>query len=306
MSEISTKGRSRCVARSVTAVFVVTVLILAGCGSKGSSSATGPSAQELTGWAQAVDQAGQHLDQSVSDYGVLVVLVKRATVKNEKDLKAWDKEWKKRQVAYDKQAKEVEAHNAAERQKAAANPTHTMISMPTFRMVYDPSTGLTTIKGEPRPPVTIQGYQPQYRSLPAKPKMPRKVKVKLTGEIKRLKKLEAILSDLEAQFATLVVGSQFAAAVADLQTATADLQAKVAAARAALKKAIKKDKKRGDVVVKKKVTLVDMGGLSASVSALREALLQAAEAAGVSEALTWATGGASASPSPSASASPSP
>lgn len=300
----SRRGRRWLVAAACLGV--ASVAVAAACGGDG-DTVQGPSAEELTAWAQSLDAAGADLEEQSVSYATIVASVDQAAGKNATALKKWDKEWKKRQAAYDKEAAEVEAYNAGERQEAAANPTWTLILPPTQRSVYDLSTGKFVIVGVPGPSSrTIQGYQPQYRSLPSKPKMPKKVKVKLAHEIKRLKKLETKLISLHEQLAGLVVGSEFTSSLADLRRTVADLQAKAHRARTALKNAVKKDKKRGDVIVEKRIADLKATGLAANIAALREALLQAAQAAGVAEALTWASSGAVTSPSPAVSASPSP
>jgi hypothetical protein len=284
---------------------IAAVAVVAACGGE-SGSAQGPSAEELTAWAQSLDEAGADLEPASITYVAVVGSVGDAAEKNVADLAKWDKEWKKRQAAYEKEVAAVEAYNASERQKAAANPTWIMILPPTQRLVHDPSTGKTVVVGVKGPSSrTIQGYQPQYRSLPPTAKMPKRVKVKLADEIKRLKKLDARLGDLEARLAALVVGAEFAGVLTEMQAATTDLHKSVVEARKALKKAVKKDKKRGDVIVTKRVQGLEAGDLAARLSALREALRAAAEVAGVAAALTWVSPGAAASPPSSASGSPS-
>jgi len=297
--------RGRLWLAAAVCLVVASVVVAAACGGDG-DTVQGPSAEELTAWAQSLDSAGADLDDVSASYAVATQAIKKTAEKNAAALEKWDREWKKRQAAYDKDVAEVEAHNAAEREKVAANPTTTKPGWPRLEMEFDADLNVVRTRTIPGDPITVPGYQPQYRSLPAKPRMPAKVKVRLVDEIRRLKKLEAHLSDLDAQFATLVVGSQFAAVLSDLQGAVADVRSTVVKARKALKKAVKTDKNRGDVIAKKRIVDLTAADLETSIVALRETLVAAAESAGVAEALRWASSGAAASQSPAASASASP
>ena len=307
---VSTEGwprgrRARLWLAAALCVVGASVVLAAACGGDG-EVVQGPSAEELTAWAQSLDTAGAALEAQSVSYAVATQAIKKTAEKNAAALKKWDKEWKKRQAAYDKDVAEVEAHNAAERQKAAANPSHLEPGKTGTMTIIDPYTGEHYTSKAIGMAVSVPGYRPQYHSLPAKPRMPAKVKVRLADEIKRLKKLEAHLSDLDAQFATLVVGSQFAAVLSDLQRAVADVRTPVVKARKALKKAVKTDKNRGDVIVAKRVAGLKAASIVVSIDALHEALLEAAQAVGVVEALTWASSGVVTPPSPAVSVSPTP
>jgi hypothetical protein len=282
---------------------VASVVVAAACGGDG-DTVQGPSAEELTAQAQSLDAAGADLEEQAVSYATIVASVDKAADKNATALKKWDKEWTKRQAAYDKDVAEVEAYNASEREKAAANPQRTLKTK--NWPFYDFVTGKTVYPDGKYTVTVIPGYAPQLMALPDKPTMPAKVKVKLSREIKRLKKLDAQLGELDKKAAALVVGDEFAAPLDDLQTAVAELQVSVREARKALKKAVTKDKKRGDVIATKMVQGLEAGDLEAQVAALREALRQAAESAGVGGALTWISSGPGASAAPSTSVSASP
>ena len=96
---------------------VASLVVIAAC-SDDEKAAEGPSAEELTAWAQALDAAGGDLEVQAASYAKVVRSVDKAATKNAAALAKWDKEWKKRQAAYKTEVAAVEAHNASEQAKA--------------------------------------------------------------------------------------------------------------------------------------------------------------------------------------------
>ena len=301
---VSTEGwprgrRARLWLAAAVCVVGASVVLAGACGGDG-EVVQGPSAEELTTWAQSLDTAGAALEAQSGSYARIVTSVDEAADKNAAALKKWDKEWKKRQAVYEKEVAQVEAFNEAERAKAKPASRQQSGEALTLRFPNG------TVQHIPAQYVTLPGYSPQLRSLPAKPKIPAKVKVKLSREIKKLKKLDAQLGELDKKAEALVVGDEFAGVLTDMRGAVADFRSTVVKARTALKKAVKTDKYRGDVIVAKRVAGLKAASIVVSIDALHEALLEAAQAVGVVEALTWASSGVVTSPSPAVSVSPTP
>jgi len=280
---------------------------LAAC-SERYKSESGPSAEEMTAWARSLDTAGADLGRRAAVYATVVASVDKAAAKNARALTKWDKEWKKRQTAYDTQVAAVNAHNAAEREKAAENPSRTLPRIvPAYKLVYDPSTGRFVKIALPKPPpIVLAGYQPQYQSPPAKPRPPAVIRVKFAPQIKKLEKLMTKLKAFERDLATLDVGDGFAPVLAEMRVTAADLRERARDARKALKTAVKKDAKRGDVIVAKRLAGLKAGDLATGIAALADSLREAADAAGVPGALAWASASAGASPAARTSTSPAP
>ena len=138
----------------------------------------------------------------------------------------------------------------------------------------------------------VPGYTPQLQSFPAKPTMPAKIKVKLSPQIKKLKRLEAKLKALDAQMATLVVGEQVRTRPCRVADRGGWLFMPRFAPRARRSgKAVKNDDSVGDVIVAKKLAGLKAGDLKKSIAARRDSLRQAADDAGVVAVLTWASVG---------------
>jgi hypothetical protein len=283
----------------VCLIAVASALALGACGSGG--GAQGASPEQLKTWAQSLDVAGADLGQTAAAYEKVVASIEKAVDKNATALTTWDKEWKKRQAAYETQVAEVNASNQAERAKAKP-ATMKLISEGGSMTLPD-----GRVMAWPPQYKMVPGYTPHLQALPAKPAMPAMVKVKISAQNAQLKKLEKKLVALHGQVGALQTGEGFTPVLADLQGAVAQLQTRVHDARLALKNAVKTDKKRGDVLVAGRIAKVSADDLAASLAALRAALLAAAEKAGVASGLTWApaSGSGAVTPGPAAS-SPAP
>jgi hypothetical protein len=313
---------------TLLAVGLSATVLGSGCGTN--TSPQGPSVDQLTAWARALDAAGLRLDTAVADYRAVVVSVGEAAMKNRKDLKAWDKEWKKRQKAYDTRVAEVEAHNAAERQKAAAAAAqgawlnglaHALdkinlhpAPVPVFPLVPpDPSGAgrrrqpVDDLPGAESAQITgVLSYQPQYLPMPGKPAYPTKVKVRLKDELRSLRRTAGDVAILRSTLATLEVGEAFQPSLDQISQAVAALDERIARATKALRKAVKRDKKRGAVIVTKKAARVAIGSLAADVATARDALEEAVEAAGLDVVLAWPPGKMGPSSVTASGASPTP
>jgi hypothetical protein len=279
-----TRRRARLVPAGILAAVVAlalgaVIVIHPWSGSAARSPEKGTAAQpadaQMIAQAQLVDALGAKLDGVAVGYQDLVANIDRTQAKNAADVKAWKAAWRRRQAAYEKRLRAVQAYNSS----AAAQGTPGHTTPPT----YDSYGNLRS------PGVYVPGTPGKRESLPSLPKKPAKIDAHLERQVKELRALNTRLAHLMVQLEATRITTEFQPAASALGVSKAALQKKVDLALHALSTGVRHDPSMGDVVTKDTLEKVDTVGIAKAVQSVRDALLQAAAAHGVTlTTLRWA------------------
>jgi eukaryotic-like serine/threonine-protein kinase len=244
---------------------------------------------------QDLDVVLSQLETVSADYRRTVAQTKSAASANDTDLKAWDREWKRRQDDYKKAKSDVKKYNEWARNNSTLTTTK---QVPYQAWDWALERYVTKYKT-----VTVQGDTIPLHSEPDPPTQPAKVKAGFAKQVSQLKDEAAAVAEASRALGALSLLNDFAGTKERATKALETLSAKIGAAQQALDGVVSSGP-HGDVVDQAKLAQVDAQDISSANIAARKSLMAVLAAYDIT-ARQLKTG-VLASPSPGVSGSPSP
>jgi len=267
-------------------VVIAAVVITAGAGGSGGSAgaSTSPDGSlSVSEQAQLLDSVGRGLDQSAQRYQAVLVDADEAAVENADALKAWSREWTQRQADYRAEVAAVKAYNS--RQQATPARSVPIIEKRTVGTGKDERTVERIVGYE-----SISGSPPQYKDLPSPPSRPAKIDASDQELTTRLTAVAKSLDRLQQRLSDSAVDPVFAQTATDAQGALELLRERVREARRAVRHMVRREKKKGDVVLAARLSPLSLQGIGDAIHAVRMDLRNAGDALGLPEEdIAWAS-----------------
>lgn len=264
-------------------------------------------AAALASQAKAADKLASEFDSDARYFTDTVAAIDPALADNATAVKAWKKQWAKRQAAYRKSMvayrTKVAAVNAYNRSRWIPNvrTSYYEDSRPGFLLYLEPrvpsgnvwwSDGgkyasqingvLTRRPSRPRGP---------RRKPPPHPKLkpPSKIQDPVGYRANTLEGLTTRLDTLTAELDSAKLGPEFLPVADEIRNGIELLRAQVELAVGACHNAVRRDRRMGYVAVHKQLEGVDVTVVGEAVQAVRASLVNAAQSHGVDlSKLTWA------------------
>jgi Protein of unknown function (DUF2510) len=257
--------------------------------------------------AKVADSFGSEFGSDATDYTDTVAAIEPALAQNATAVKAWKQQWAKRQAAYRKSMAayrtKVAAVNAYNRSRWIPNvrTSYYEDSRPGFLLYLEPRvpSGNVWWSDGGKYASQINGVLTRRPSRPRGPrrKPPPHPKLKAPSKIQdpvgyRANTLEGLTTRLDiltAELDSAKLGPEFLPVADEIRNGIELLRTQVDLAVSACHKAVRRDRRIGYVAVHKQLEGVDVTGVGTAVQAVRDSLLNAAQAHGVDPStLTWA------------------
>jgi len=264
-------------------------------------------AAALTSRAKAADKLGSAFGSAATDYTEAVAEIEPALAKNATAVKAWQKTWAERQAAYRRnmaayrrKVAAVKAYNSS-RWISNVRTTYYEDSRPGYLLYLEPRIPSEDVwwsfggayDSEINGVLTRRPSRPKgpARKLPKHPKLkaPSKIQDPVGYSADTLESLKTRLDTLTAKLDSAKLGPEFLAVADEIRSGIELLRTQVDLTRNACRKAVRHDRRMGHVAVHKKLKGVDVSAVAENVQAVRDSLVDAAQAHGVDlSELTWA------------------
>ncbi len=272
------KRRGALVALAAAALIIALIVgvVASRAGSHG-EKLPGPDLSQYALQATTLDGLGSRVHEASDSYQKVLASLDQVVAKNTVAVKAWDKQWRKKSASYQSEVAAVQAYNSS----PAAQGTPDTPGTPA---IYDDYGNLRSSAT----PGTL-GKPSNKKPLPPKPKPPAKIKVSLRSQRQQLRMLKAQLDDVSAEIAAVRVSEEFLAVASALRRSSDALTKRVELAEKSLATAVRRDPRRGEIIVSRRLKGLDPSNIVTAVQQVRSLLFRAAQAQGIEPTgLSWA------------------